>query len=130
VIVNLEEVGDVIDKNLLELAEKKIRGGHRFSEQGWSEIQDLHAKVYENLELAMSALATGDHSIADKVVRHKSNISALERTLRQAHIDRLHAGLPESIDTSSIHLDVLNALTRANALAAGIAYAVLGQHHG
>ncbi len=128
VIVNLEEIGDVIDKNLMELAEKKLRGNHVFSAQGWAEIKDLHAKVCENLELAMAALAAQDHDIAQKVIRHKANVNVLERQLRQTHIQRLHEGLPESIDTSSIHLDVLAALKRANSLAAGIAYAVLGQH--
>jgi len=128
VVVNLEEIGDVIEKNLMELAEKKIRGQHRFSAQGWAEIQDLHAKVVENMELALGALATNDREIAEKVVRHKSQVNAMERQLRQAHIERLHEGLPESIDTSSIHLDVLASLKRANSLIAGIAYAVLGQH--
>ena len=129
VIVNLEEIGDVIDKNLMELAEKKIRGHHVFSAEGWSEIADLHAKVVENLELAMAALASGDREIAEKVIRHKSNVNVLERQLRQQHISRLHAGLRESIDTSSIHLDVLASFKRANSLVTGIAYAVLGQHH-
>ena len=128
VVVNLEEIGDVIEKNLMELAEKKIRGQHRFSAQGWAEIQDLHTKVVENMELALVALATNDREIAEKVVRHKSQVNTMERQLRQAHIERLHEGLPESIDTSSIHLDVLASLKRANSLIAGIAYAVLGQH--
>ena len=128
VIVNLEEIGDVIDKNLMELAEKKIRGNHVFSAQGWQEIRDLHAKVVENLELAMSALAAQDPAVAEKVIRHKANVSVLERQLRQTHISRLHSGLRESIDTSSIHLDLLAALKRANSLVTGIAYAVLGQH--
>ena len=129
VIVNLEEIGDVIDKNLMELAEKKIRGNHVFSAQGWSEIADLHAKVVENLELAMAALAAGDREVAEKVIRHKSVVNTMERQLRQAHIARLHEGLRESIDTSSIHLDLLASLKRANSLVTGIAYAVLGQHH-
>jgi len=128
IIVNLEEIGDVIDKDLLELAEKKIRGHHRFSEQGWAEITDLHAKVVENLELAMSAVATQDRAIAETVIRHKAVVNTLERRLRQAHMERLRSGLRESIDTSSIHLDVLASLKRANSLASGIAYAVLGQH--
>jgi len=128
VVVNLEEIGDVIEKNLMELAEKKIRGQHRFSAQGWAEIQDLHAKVVENMELALGALVANDREIAEKVVRHKSHVNAMERRLRQAHIERLHEGLPESIDTSSIHLDVLASLKRANSLITGIAYAVLGQH--
>lgn len=127
-VVNLEEIGDVIEKDLMELADKKMRGHYRFSAQGWSEIVDLHTKVVENLELAISAVATQDKGIAEKVVRHKSNINLMERRLRQTHMDRLHEGLRETIDTSSIHLDVLAALKRANSLVAGIAYAVLGQH--
>ena len=57
-----------------------------------------------------------------------SMIIGIERQLRQKHIDRLHEGLRESIDTSSLHLDLLANLKRANSLAAGIAYAVLGRH--
>jgi phosphate:Na+ symporter len=127
-VVNLEEIGDVIEKELMELADKKMRGHYRFSGQGWQEIVDIHAKVVENLELALSAVATQDRSIAEKVVRHKSNINLLERRLRQTHMQRLREGLRETIDTSSIHLDVLAGLKRANSLVAGIAYAVLGQH--
>lgn len=126
VITDLEAIGDVIDKNLMELAEKKRSGGHRFSEQGWQEISDLHAKVTENLELAIAAFAAQDRSLAEKVIRHKSNINLVEREYRQTHIARLHAGLRESIDTSSIHLDVLANLKRVNSLATNIAYAVLG----
>jgi phosphate:Na+ symporter len=127
-VVNLEEIGDVIEKELMELAEKKIRGHYRFSPQGWKEITDLHAMVIENLELAISAVATQDHSIAEKVVRHKSNINLMERRLRGSHMQRLRDGLRETIDTSSIHLDVLAGLKRVNSLVAGIGYAVLGQH--
>jgi phosphate:Na+ symporter len=112
----------------MELAEKKLRGGHSFSQQGWGEIKDVFAKVIENLELALSALAAQDPSIAEKVIRHKTRINLDERRLRQTHIQRLHEGLRESIDTSSLHLDLLANLKRANSLAAGIAYAVLGRH--
>ncbi len=128
VIADLEQIGDVIERGLMELAEKKIAGNHVFSQQGWSEIRDLHTKVAENLELALSALAAQDASIAEKVIRHKSVVNVLERRLRETHIERLHSGLRESIDTSSIHLDLLANLKRANSLVAGIAYAVLGRH--
>lgn len=128
VVVDLEATGDVIDKQLMELAEKKIRGSHRFSKQGEHEIRDLHTKVVENLELALGALASGDASVAEKVLRHKSRISELERRYRQSHMERLKSGLKESIDTSSIHLDVLLALRQINSFATAIAYAVLGRH--
>jgi phosphate:Na+ symporter len=128
VVVDLEATGDVIDKQLMELAEKKITGSHTFSKQGFAEIRDLHTKVVENLELAMAALAAGDRSVAEKVLRHKSPISELERRYRGSHLARLRAGLTESIDTSSIHLDVLLALRQINSFATAVAYAVLGRH--
>jgi phosphate:Na+ symporter len=128
VVVDLEAIGDVIDKQLMELAEKKIGGNHRFSDRGFAEIRDLHAKAVENVELALNALGSGDEGVAEKVLRHKSLISELERRYRQSHIERLHAGLKESIDTSSIHLDVLLALRQVNSFATAIAYAVLGKH--
>ncbi|MBI2773426.1 MAG: Na/Pi cotransporter family protein [Chloroflexi bacterium] len=128
VVVDLEATGDVIDKQLMELAEKKIRGHHTFSETGLREIVDLHAKVVENMELALAALAAGDASMAEKVLRHKSRISELERRYRATHLERLRAGLKESVDTSSIHLDVLLALRQVNSFATAIAYAVLGKH--
>jgi len=80
------------------------------------------------IELALGALASGDREVAEKVIRHKSIVNTMERQLRAAHIQRLHEGLRESIDTSSIHLDLLASLKRANSLVTGIAYAVLGQH--
>src|SRR5438477_11348588 len=67
VIVNLEEIGDVIDKNLMELAEEKSRGNHVFPAQGWREIADLHAKRVEHRELAQGALASGAREAAEKV---------------------------------------------------------------
>ena len=128
VVVDLEAIGDVIDKQLMELAEKKISGNHRFSAQGLAEIRDLHTKVVENVELAMGALAAGDDSVAQKVLRHKSPISELERRYRGSHMSRLRAGLKESIDTSSIHLDILLGLRQVNSFATAIAYATLGRH--
>jgi phosphate:Na+ symporter len=49
----------------------------------------------------------------------------MEREYRQTHIGRLHEGLREAVDTSSIHLDVLANLKRVNSLATNIGYVVL-----
>ena len=50
VIGNLENIGDIIDKNLMELARKKLYGGRRFSPEGWAELLDFHGMVSKNLE--------------------------------------------------------------------------------
>ncbi len=122
---SMENIGDVIDKNLMDLARKKIKGGLAFSKDGMNEIHTLHQKIVENLELGIAAFAGNNRDLAQKLINHKMKISEMERELRQAHINRLHKGLKESIDTSSIHLDVLANLKRVNSLITNIAYPIV-----
>lgn len=122
---NLENIGDVIDKNLMELAKKKLKNHLSFSREGLREILEFHQKVMENFELGVSAFTSGDIELAHRLLRHKTRLGEIERDLRQAHINRLHLGLRESIDTSAIHLDVLTNLKRINSYIANIAYPML-----
>ncbi len=126
-IQDLENIGDIIDKNLMELVKKKVAGRHEFSVDGTRDLECLSKLVGENLEVAVSAYATQDAELAQKVLRHKINVNRIERELRQAHIQRLHSGVKESFDTSAIHLDVLSNLKRINSHATNIAYVVLGE---
>jgi len=52
------------------------------------------------------------------------------RELKQAHINRLHVGYKESIETSSIHLDVLTNLERINSHITQMAYPLLEEKGG
>ena len=121
---NLENMGDIVDRNLMEIAKKKIYKGVHFSEPGLKEIAELHAKVAQNLELAISAFASNDPLLAQKVLTAKAEISQTERHFRANHIQRLHDGYRESIDTSEIHLDVLTNLKRINSHITSIAYPI------
>jgi phosphate:Na+ symporter len=122
---NMENIGDIVDKNLMELAKKKLNKGARFSEPGLREIMQLHKKVLQNLELAISAFASNDRGLAQQVLERKLELGQTERKFRQAHIQRLHDGYRESIDTSEIHLDVLTNLKRINSHVTAVAYPIL-----
>ncbi len=122
---NMENIGDVIDKNLMDLARKKIKGGLSFSKEGMDEIRTLHQKVMENFDMGVAAFAGSDAELARRLVAHKTKLAELEREFRNAHISRLHRGLRESIDTSSIHLDVLTNLKRINSYITNVAYPIL-----
>lgn len=122
---NIENIGDVIDKNLMELAKKKIKGGLMFSKDGMEEIKALHRKVLENFQMGVAAFAGSDNELARRLVTHKQKLSELEKDLRQSHINRLYQGHKESIDTSAIHLDVLTNLKRINSYITNVAYPIL-----
>ena len=126
-IGELEHIADVVDKSLLSLARQKTGGKLAFSPQGMAEVEDFHRRVLENLRTVITAITMRDQDLARKVLAEKSVINKTERELRQAHIQRLHAGTKESMETSSIHIDVLNDLKRINSHATNMAYVVLGE---
>ena len=58
--INLEHIGDIIDKNLCELAGKKIKRRYQFSAEGAAELTAFHKRVVESLQIAFGVFMTGD----------------------------------------------------------------------
>jgi phosphate:Na+ symporter len=111
---DLEDIGDAISKEIVALANKKRRKLARFSEQGWSELEQLHRLVLENFDLTLSMLMAPHEDIARKVQRHERHLNSVEQELRHSHLQRLHDKLPETYETSTIHLDLLSQFRMIN----------------
>ena len=126
-IGNLENIGDIIDKNLMELARKKLYQGRRFSEAGEAELMEFHALVSKNLERAIVGFAANDRTLAQEVLDQRPVVRQRERELRESHLDRLRAGLAESLETSEIHLDVLTNLKRISSHVTALVYPIVEQ---
>ena len=124
-IGNLENIGDIIDKNLMELARKKLYQGRRFSEAGEAELIEFHSLVSKNLERAIASFAANDRSLAQEVLDMRPLIRQRERELRDSHLARLRRGLAESLETSEIHLDVLTNLKRISSHITALVYPIL-----
>lgn len=122
---NLEHVGDIIDKNLMELAQKKIKNHLAFSSEGLGEISELHGRVVETLKLSLAAFVAGDVSIARRLIAEKTMFREAERKAAERHLQRLQSGRVESIETSSLHLDVLRDLKRIHSHLIAVAYPIL-----
>jgi phosphate:Na+ symporter len=122
---NLEHVGDIIDKNLMELANKKIRNKLQFSAAGFREICDMHARLMENLKLSLNVFISGDVRMARRLLEEKVAFRELERFASDSHLQRLRRGTPESIETSGLHLDVIRDLKRINSHLTSVAYPIL-----
>jgi phosphate:Na+ symporter len=122
---NLEHIGDIIDKNLMELAAKKIRNRYAFSPEGMAELRAFHARVLENLRLALNVFTTRDITLARRLVAEKASLREAEARAADSHFARLREGRTESIETSSIHMDVIRDLKRINGHLASVAYPIL-----
>jgi phosphate:Na+ symporter len=123
--INLEHVGDIVEHIADDLEQKKISQGRSFSEAGMKEIEELHARLMETLRLALNVFLNGDLKGAQMLIGQKAEFRDLERAYAGTHLDRLAWLTPESIETSSLHLDIINDFKRINSHLCAIAYPIL-----
>lgn len=123
--INLEHVGDIIDKNLMEMAAKRLRHGLQFSAEDFHEVEELHRRTLENLRTALGTFIAEDRRLARQLIAGKDAVRALERAAAARHLDRVRRGDAESIETSALVLDILRDLKRINAHVAAVAHPIL-----
>jgi phosphate:Na+ symporter len=125
--INMEQVGDIVERILIDIEDKKIDKGRNFSEAGMTEICDLHARLIVNLRLGLSVFLNGDLRSAQQLLAEKSSFRDLERAYADSHLGRLAGNSRDSIETSSLHLDLIADLRRINSHICSIAYPILEQ---
>ena len=123
--INLEHIGDIIDKNLCELAVKKIKRRLQFSAEGAAELAAFHKRIIACLQAAFGIFMSGDVEAAKKLLREKVELRRAELDAADRHLERLREGRPESLETTSLHLDVLSDLKRIHSHICSVAYPVL-----
>jgi phosphate:Na+ symporter len=123
--INLEHIGDIIDKNLSELATKKIKRRFQFSPEGAEELSAFHKRTMDSLRIAFGVFMSGDVGEARKLLAEKASLRNAELAATERHLDRLREGRPETIETTSLHLDVLRDLRRIHSHICSVAYPVL-----
>ncbi|MGB6537389.1 MAG: Na/Pi cotransporter family protein [Xanthobacteraceae bacterium] len=123
--INLEHVGDIVDKNLCELAAKKIKRRYQFSAEGAAELTGFHKQVVDSLQAAFGIFMTGNVEAARKLLRQKAELRQAELAAADRHFERLREGRPESLETTSLHLDILSDLKRIHSHICSVAYPVL-----
>ena len=123
--INMEQIGDIIERVLLDIEDKKIKPRRQFSEAGMAEIVELHERLTDNLRLGMSVFLNGDVRDAQKLLEEKARFRDLERAYASSHLGRLSANTLQSQETSSLHIDLISDLKRINSHICSIAYPIL-----
>ena len=108
--INMEQVGDIIERILTDLEDKKIDKRRSFSDAGMAEICDLHARLSPTCGSACRVFLNGDLKSAQELLAQKVLFRDLERAYADSHLGRLAGNTLESIETSSLHLDLISDL--------------------
>ena len=123
--INMEQIGDIIERVIIDVEDKKIKPQRNFSEAGMAEIVELHGRLVANLRLSMSVFLNGNVRDAQKLLEEKARFRDLERAYATTHLGRLSEQTTLSIETSSLHIDLISDLKRINSHICSIAYPIL-----
>ena len=125
--IKLEQIADIITRNLVTKAQKKASRGVDFSTAGWDELRAMHGEVLANTRRAFSVVLSGDVELARELARSKERLRNLEQESEMRHLERLRAGDPKSRETSTLHMDIVRDLKEINSLLVSLTYPVLAR---
>ena len=125
--INLEHIGDIIERGLLSQVAKKASLGLKFSEDGYEELKKLFHLTIDNLRIAQTIFVTRDFNLAKQMMEVKVEVRRLEKQSSERHLERLRDGRADSLQTSSLHLDMLRDLKRINAHIISVAHPILDE---
>lgn len=125
--INLEHMGDIIEKGLAEQVAKKISLGLKFSEDGHQELRKLFDLTIDNVRVAQTIFVTRDFNLARRMMETKVEVRRMEKQSAEHHLERLRDGRADSLQTSSLHLDMLRDLKRINAHIVSVAHPIMDE---
>lgn len=123
--INLKLASDLIERMLRKVQQQKTAQRRSFSDVGLEELSGLHSQLLLNLRLGLSVFVSADPESARQLLREKRRFRAQERRLAHAHVSRLQRKVVQSLETSSLHLELIADMKRLNSLFCISAYAVL-----
>ncbi|RCK81180.1 MAG: Sodium-dependent phosphate transporter [Candidatus Ozemobacter sibiricus] len=124
VINDLEGLADMIYKVILPCSKVKKAGELRFSEEGFRELMKMFDAVNAVFLKAINGFATHDLHLIEQVLASEPVIAQMEEELRASHMKRVFAHRDQSVQTSTLHLDLLSTLKNIHSQAVKIARAL------
>lgn len=108
----IEHIGDVVEKNLVATGRKKAAAELCFGEAAWRELRDFHARVLDDLQQALAAVAADDGGRAADVIANGAELQHLEEACRRDHYRRLLTEQRPAMERNQLYVDCLDYLRR------------------
>ncbi|MEG6615188.1 Na/Pi cotransporter family protein [Peptococcaceae bacterium 1198_IL3148] len=109
IVSDYEHIGDVVEKNIVYLAESKHANMNDFSKDGHQEIAHMQQKVIQLHHYVNNILLTNNTSLINHAQLLYDDISDMEFRYRISHFVRLKNSSKEAKNISAIFLDLINS---------------------
>lgn len=123
----LEQIGDIISKNLLEKGEWWLGAGLEFSDEGKNELIEFHALTQKQLKRAIEILNTFSLDVALKQLRKYDHYKQIGIEIERSHFERLKLAVERSIESSKTHLELVSLYRIIGSHANNIARIMIGE---
>ncbi len=124
--MNLEQAGDVIDRNLLPHASKRLKRGLLPDADNEAELVGLIDRLIANTRTAASLFVTEDARIARSLAEEKVAFRRAEQKATTNHFAHMRDGFSAASQSSALHLDLIRDMKLVNShIVAAAAYPVL-----
>ena len=107
---DIENIGDLINRNLIPLLLKKKKLKMDFSSEGVEEITIYHSKALKQLRLLEEAFAEKDLELANQIMSRERKYLDLESQYRSRHLHRLIIEQKETAETHEVHMELMDLL--------------------
>ena len=118
---DMESLGDIIDRNMIPMIRKKQALESDFSDEGREELLIYHEKVCKQIHLLQEAFAERDPEKARKIMVKEKKYLDLESQYRVRHLERLRHQRKESLETHSVHLELMDLMKQIIVYSSNIA---------
>jgi len=109
---DLENIGDIIETNLVVLGRERLEANVRVSEQTQAVIRGFHDTVTKAFESSLQAITQKDEAAARVVVEMKEEINRLAGSAALHEARRLVAAEPNRLSAYTVEVDMLENLKR------------------
>jgi phosphate:Na+ symporter len=124
-VAELEQIGDIIVKNLIPRAREWLEGDLRFSRDGRAELLDYHLRAVKQLARAMAVFQDVNLEAASRMDKKHEKYRKMEDEYLRSHFDRLVHRVPETMESSEFHQELMEQFRRINSHSTRIARILL-----
>jgi len=89
----------------------------QFSEEGQGDLFRIHEEVCILMQLSLTYFQQPSEKLKEEILNKKRQIRKKEKKAREEHLVRFVEGHKETVNTSSIYMDILTEYRRISSLA-------------
>ncbi len=117
---SLENVGDIIETNMVYLGEQRLAKGVAVSEATEKNISEFHQMISDSLDQALRAFIDEDPDAIRRVRDLETRVDEFMEKAAEHHLERLTADAPGRMAAFSVEMDLMEKLRRVFSFAVAV----------